>query len=59
MAKFGITAAGGDPPDVVGAALAWLATAGHADTIDGSLVSAQQLCGAHGLVPGWEPATRG
>jgi NAD(P)-dependent dehydrogenase (short-subunit alcohol dehydrogenase family) len=59
MAEFGFTAAGGDPPDVVGAALAWLATDGHADSIEESMVSAQQLCTAHDLLPGWVPATRG
>jgi NAD(P)-dependent dehydrogenase (short-subunit alcohol dehydrogenase family) len=58
MAVFGFTTENGDPPDVVGAALAWLATSPDASAIEGSLVSAQDLCARYDLVPGWEPRSR-
>ena len=44
---------------IITTAANWRATDGHAAGIDGSLVSAQQLCSAHDLLPGWVPATRG
>ncbi len=45
----------GVPPEVPGAAIAWLATDPAAADHAGTLVHAQKLCRQHGLVPGWPP----
>jgi NAD(P)-dependent dehydrogenase (short-subunit alcohol dehydrogenase family) len=45
----------GDPPEVAGAVIAWLATEPEADKFLGKMVHAQALCKKHGLVPGWPP----
>jgi NAD(P)-dependent dehydrogenase (short-subunit alcohol dehydrogenase family) len=45
----------GVPPDVPGAAIAWLATDPEAGRYSGTLVHAQKLCRDLGLVPGWPP----
>jgi NAD(P)-dependent dehydrogenase (short-subunit alcohol dehydrogenase family) len=45
----------GVPPEVPGAAVAWLATDPAADHYAGTLVHAQKLCRDLGLVPGWPP----
>jgi NAD(P)-dependent dehydrogenase (short-subunit alcohol dehydrogenase family) len=50
---LGFDAAGGAPPEVVGAALAWLATAPEAAELNGTTVWAQPLAHEKGLVPGW------
>jgi NAD(P)-dependent dehydrogenase (short-subunit alcohol dehydrogenase family) len=47
----------GVPPEVPGAAIAWLATDPGAEAFAGTLVQAQKLCRDLGLVPGWPPAT--
>jgi NAD(P)-dependent dehydrogenase (short-subunit alcohol dehydrogenase family) len=54
MAGFGFDAATGDPPDVVGVALAWLATAPEAAALDVTYVAAKDLCADRNLLPGWE-----
>ncbi|HXQ60594.1 MAG TPA: SDR family oxidoreductase [Acidimicrobiales bacterium] len=46
----------GVPPEVPGAAIAWLATDPEAGRYAGTLVHAQKLCRDLGLVPGWPPA---
>jgi len=46
----------GVPPEVPGAAVAWLATDPAAAAMAGTLVSAQKLCRDRGLVPGWPPS---
>ncbi|HXQ60910.1 MAG TPA: SDR family oxidoreductase [Acidimicrobiales bacterium] len=45
----------GVPPEVPGAAVAWLATDPAAEQYAGTLVHAQKLCRDLGLVPGWPP----
>jgi NAD(P)-dependent dehydrogenase (short-subunit alcohol dehydrogenase family) len=54
----------GDPPEVAGAVIGWLADEGQAeaDQFLGDIVHAQAICKRHGLVAGWPPrrsATRG
>ncbi len=46
----------GDPPEVAGAVIGWLAASPDADTFLGAMVHAQAVCKRHGLVPGWPPA---
>jgi NAD(P)-dependent dehydrogenase (short-subunit alcohol dehydrogenase family) len=53
MATFGFDAAEGAPPDVIGAAAAWLVTSADARQYDGSWVEGQELCARLGLLPGW------
>jgi len=45
----------GDPPEVAGAVIAWLADEPEADDLLGGMVHAQVICKRHGLVPGWPP----
>jgi hypothetical protein len=45
----------GDPPEVPGAVMAWLASSADADHFVGRIVHAQAACAKHGLVPGWSP----
>jgi NAD(P)-dependent dehydrogenase (short-subunit alcohol dehydrogenase family) len=52
MAEFGIANTGA-PPDVVGAVVAWLATAADADALRGTNIEAQFCCHEQGLLPGW------
>jgi NAD(P)-dependent dehydrogenase (short-subunit alcohol dehydrogenase family) len=51
MGAFGIT--GGEPPEVVGAVVAWLARAPEAAGLNGQTVEAQFFCHERGLLPGW------
>jgi NAD(P)-dependent dehydrogenase (short-subunit alcohol dehydrogenase family) len=46
----------GDPPEVAGAVIGWLASESDADRFLGRIVHAQALCERLGLVPGWPPA---
>ena len=48
----------GDPPEVAGAVIGWLATSPDADQFLGRMVHAQAACAKHGLLPGWTPADR-
>ena len=53
MGDFGF--AGGAPPDVMGAVVAWVAT--HPEERarwNGETIEAQYFCHEHGLLPGWE-----
>lgn len=43
----------GDPPEVAGAVIGWLATEPDADRFLGKMVHAQPICKKLGLVPGW------
>jgi NAD(P)-dependent dehydrogenase (short-subunit alcohol dehydrogenase family) len=43
----------GDPPEVAGEVIGWLATEPEADRFLGRMVHAQALCRQHSLVPGW------
>jgi NAD(P)-dependent dehydrogenase (short-subunit alcohol dehydrogenase family) len=53
---LGFNAADGAPPDVVGAAVAWLATDPTAPDLAGTTVHAQPLTAEKGLVPGFTGA---
>ena len=55
MAQFGFDSSQGAPPDVVGAVVAWLATAPEAAAMNGTNVEAQDFCRERGLLPGWPP----
>ena len=46
----------GDPPEVAGAVIGWLAAEPAADRFCGKMVHAQALCAKLGLVEGWTPA---
>jgi NAD(P)-dependent dehydrogenase (short-subunit alcohol dehydrogenase family) len=52
MAGFGF-AADGEPPEVVGAVVAWLATSDERAAFNGQTVFAQDFCHVRGLLPGW------
>ncbi len=43
----------GDPPEVAGAVIGWLADEADADRFLGKMVHAQALCQRLNLVPGW------
>jgi NAD(P)-dependent dehydrogenase (short-subunit alcohol dehydrogenase family) len=43
----------GDPPEVAGAVIGWLAADAAADALLGGMVHAQAICKRHGLLPGW------
>jgi NAD(P)-dependent dehydrogenase (short-subunit alcohol dehydrogenase family) len=55
MARFGFDAAGGAPPDAIGAAVAWLATGDRAREWSGRVFPAQEVCAREGLLPGFVP----
>ena len=46
----------GDPPEVAGAVIGWLADEPAADKFLGKMVHAQGICRKYALVPGWPPA---
>ena len=52
MAGFGF-AADGEPPEVVGAVIAWLATSPDASQFNGDIVFAQDFCHERNLLPQW------
>jgi NAD(P)-dependent dehydrogenase (short-subunit alcohol dehydrogenase family) len=45
----------GATPEIIGAAIAWLATSPEADDLLGQIVFAQRECKRRNLVPGWPP----
>jgi NAD(P)-dependent dehydrogenase (short-subunit alcohol dehydrogenase family) len=45
----------GDPPEVAGAVIGWLASSPDADRFLGRVVHAQAACARNNLVPGWPP----
>ncbi|HEY5173531.1 MAG TPA: SDR family oxidoreductase [Acidimicrobiia bacterium] len=53
MGAFGFDASAGAPPDVIGAATAWLVTAPEARVLNGTWIEAQDLCAERNLLPGW------
>jgi NAD(P)-dependent dehydrogenase (short-subunit alcohol dehydrogenase family) len=53
MGSFGFDSESGAPPDVIGAAAAWLCTAPEARELNGQWVEGQNLCADLGLLPGW------
>jgi NAD(P)-dependent dehydrogenase (short-subunit alcohol dehydrogenase family) len=62
MGAFGFDASAGPPPEVVGAAVAWVLTNPDAAEAyvgtDARYVEAQQICEELGLLPGWPSAER-
>jgi NAD(P)-dependent dehydrogenase (short-subunit alcohol dehydrogenase family) len=62
MGAFGFDASSGPPPEVIGAAVAWiLANPDAAEAYVGSdarYIEAQQVCEELGLLPGWPSAER-
>jgi NAD(P)-dependent dehydrogenase (short-subunit alcohol dehydrogenase family) len=46
----------GAPPEVTGAAIAWLCSSDDALELAGTLVHSQPLCKRRNLLPGWPPA---
>lgn len=52
MGEFGF-APTGEPPDVVGAVVAWLATSDEAASLTGRTIQAQFFCAERKLLPGW------
>ncbi len=53
MAPFGFDGSTGAPPDVIGAAAAWLVTAPEARALNGTWIEGQELCAERHLLPGW------
>lgn len=53
MAEFGFEPTG-EPPEVVGAVVAWLATNPEAAALNGRTIEAQFFCAERKLLPGWE-----
>jgi hypothetical protein len=53
MAQFGFDASAGEPPDVVGAVVAWLCCDPEAASMSGRNIEAQAFCHERGLLPGW------
>jgi NAD(P)-dependent dehydrogenase (short-subunit alcohol dehydrogenase family) len=53
MAPFGFDGSTGAPPDVIGAAAAWLVTEPEARALNGSWIEGQELCAERELLPGW------
>ena len=45
----------GDPPEVAGEVIGWLAAEPDANRFRGKMVHAQALCAKLDLVPGWAP----
>jgi len=54
MAGFGFGTEGGAPPDVIGAAAAYLCTAPEARELNGQWIEGQELTARLGLLPGWD-----
>jgi len=54
MAKFGFKAAGRVPPEVTGAAVAWLATEPEAVAFNGRTIFTPQFAADRKLYPGWD-----
>jgi NAD(P)-dependent dehydrogenase (short-subunit alcohol dehydrogenase family) len=53
MAPFGFDGSTGAPPDVIGAAAAWLVTEPEARALNGTWIEGQELCAERNLLPGW------
>ncbi len=53
MAPFGFDGSTGAPPDVIGAAAAWLVTDPEARALNGQWIEGQELCAERDLLPGW------
>ena len=55
MAEFGFGADFGEPAEVIGAVVHWLATSANAAQYSGRCIQGQEFCIKHGLLPGWTP----
>lgn len=55
MAEFGFGADFGEPPEVIGEVVHWLATSAEADQYAGQCIEGQTFCRNHNLLPGWTP----
>jgi NAD(P)-dependent dehydrogenase (short-subunit alcohol dehydrogenase family) len=53
MAAFGFDGSTGAPPDVIGAAAAWLVSDPDARALNGQWIEGQELCAERNLLPGW------
>jgi NAD(P)-dependent dehydrogenase (short-subunit alcohol dehydrogenase family) len=53
MAPFGFDGSTGAPPDVIGAAAAWLVSDPDARALNGQWIEGQELCAERNLLPGW------
>jgi NAD(P)-dependent dehydrogenase (short-subunit alcohol dehydrogenase family) len=53
MGDFGFDASSGAPPDVIGAAAAWLATSPEGPSLNGGHIQGQDVCRERNLLPGW------
>lgn len=53
MGDFGFGGDFGEPPEVVGAVVRWLATSSDAAALSGQTIEAQFFCAEHDLLPGW------
>jgi NAD(P)-dependent dehydrogenase (short-subunit alcohol dehydrogenase family) len=53
MAPFGFDGSTGAPPDVIGAAAAWLVTEPEARVLNGTWIEGQELCAERNLLPDW------
>ncbi len=55
MAEFGYGADFGEPAEVIGEMVHWMATSTEADQYLGKCIEAQTFCHNHKLLPGWTP----
>jgi NAD(P)-dependent dehydrogenase (short-subunit alcohol dehydrogenase family) len=55
MAEFGFGADFGEPPEVIGEVVHWLATSPEADALNGKCIEGQPFCFEHQLLPDWTP----
>jgi NAD(P)-dependent dehydrogenase (short-subunit alcohol dehydrogenase family) len=53
MGDFGFDASSGAPPDVIGAAAAWLVTTPEGPALNGGHIQGQDECRERNLLPGW------
>lgn len=55
MKEFGFGDDFGEPGEVIGEVVQWLATSPEADRYNGQCIEAQNFCHNHSLLPGWTP----
>lgn len=55
MKEFGSGDDFGEPGEVIGEVVQWLATSREADRYNGQCIEAQNFCHNHNLLPGWTP----
>jgi NAD(P)-dependent dehydrogenase (short-subunit alcohol dehydrogenase family) len=57
MAEFGFGADFGEPGEVIGEVVHWLATSPEADAYKGKCIEGQEFCYQNNLLPSWTPRT--